>query len=590
MSSYNLTLIDSSHIHVRASTCLINGVPSNALHTNHQANEGDIIHVQVTNKNPFMGTSIHWHGMHQRGTPYMDGVAAVTQCQLQPLGSQNFTFEAYPPGTHFWHGHFGMDIADGMAGPIIIHPKSPEPFEYDEDVVIFLQDFWLTTGEQQQVGLLSKPSLWVGEPQSILMGGKGLASKCYATSEETIGCIEGCGEDLFEQLMVVRVVKGKVYRLRFIQASSVEAYNIAVKSHNLTIVEVEGTNIIPVDCDSFNIGAGQRFSALLTADQEPGSYWLDASIAERDYPTLFGRVIIQYVEAEDEVPGALPLHPIWNATGGGYNSDEWIGAKTLDPSSYPEYSALTASQNEIKRYVLVTTQNHDADGGLVWGINNISFHFSSTEPLIGSAVRAAREAGWPTEIPNTIDIPPTPPNVWNYSETDQSYPALGSKGASIIPVNKGEVIEIILQNTYDLGNVSDIHQWHMHGHSFWVVGQGSGVWSEEDVSSYNLVNPLLRDTINQWPLGWSAIRLPMTNPGAWFFHCHIAPHLMTGMASVIVVQPDLIERNTENVQVCSGSDSMGYVELAETSGSARQSRLSMAVIYALVPSLLFVCM
>jgi FtsP/CotA-like multicopper oxidase with cupredoxin domain len=64
-----------------------------------EADEGDTIHVQVTNNNPFMGNSIHWHGVHQKETPYMDGTAGMTQCQLPPLSSQNFTFVAYPPGT-----------------------------------------------------------------------------------------------------------------------------------------------------------------------------------------------------------------------------------------------------------------------------------------------------------------------------------------------------------------------------------------------------------------------------------------------------------------------------------------------------------
>ena len=30
-------------------------------------------------------TSLHWHGLHQRGTPYMDGAAHITQCPIQPL-------------------------------------------------------------------------------------------------------------------------------------------------------------------------------------------------------------------------------------------------------------------------------------------------------------------------------------------------------------------------------------------------------------------------------------------------------------------------------------------------------------------------
>ena len=127
-----------------------------------EANEGDTLHIQVTNNHPFMGTSIHWHGIHQVGTPYMDGVAGMTQCQLQPLATQNFTFVAYPAVTFFCHGHFGMTEADGVSGPLIVHPKNPPAYEYDEDVVVFLQDFYgKVTAEQQQVGLMSFPFVWV---------------------------------------------------------------------------------------------------------------------------------------------------------------------------------------------------------------------------------------------------------------------------------------------------------------------------------------------------------------------------------------------------------------------------------------------
>ena len=127
-----------------------------------EADEGDTLNIQVTNLNPFMGASIHWHGIHQIETPYSDGVAGITQCQLQPLATQNYTFAAYPSGTHFWHGHFGMDEADGVTGPIIVRPKTPPPYQYDEDVVVFLQDFYgEQTAEQQQVGLDSFPFVWM---------------------------------------------------------------------------------------------------------------------------------------------------------------------------------------------------------------------------------------------------------------------------------------------------------------------------------------------------------------------------------------------------------------------------------------------
>lgn len=63
-----------------------------------------------------------------------------------------------------------MQEADGVTGPIIIHPKNPPPYEYDEDVVVFLQDFYVQTAEQQQVGLKSFPFVWVGDGNSILIG------------------------------------------------------------------------------------------------------------------------------------------------------------------------------------------------------------------------------------------------------------------------------------------------------------------------------------------------------------------------------------------------------------------------------------
>lgn len=53
-------------------------------------NEGDTIVVNVTNhaKN---ATSIHWHGLLQNGTNFMDGTVGVTQCPIAP--GQSFQYE-----------------------------------------------------------------------------------------------------------------------------------------------------------------------------------------------------------------------------------------------------------------------------------------------------------------------------------------------------------------------------------------------------------------------------------------------------------------------------------------------------------------
>ena len=55
----------------------------------------------VDNKLTTEGISVHWHGMHQKGAPWMDGVGQVTQCHIGPSSRFSYKFKASPSGT-FW--------------------------------------------------------------------------------------------------------------------------------------------------------------------------------------------------------------------------------------------------------------------------------------------------------------------------------------------------------------------------------------------------------------------------------------------------------------------------------------------------------
>jgi FtsP/CotA-like multicopper oxidase with cupredoxin domain len=52
-------------------------------------NSGTDITVSVHNNitGPEEGTSLHWHGLLQKDTPWMDGVPSVTQCPIAPGSS-----------------------------------------------------------------------------------------------------------------------------------------------------------------------------------------------------------------------------------------------------------------------------------------------------------------------------------------------------------------------------------------------------------------------------------------------------------------------------------------------------------------------
>lgn len=61
-----------------------------------EANWGDMLNITVHNEiyNPDEGTSLHWHGMLQKKTPWYDGVPGVGQCPIAPGHSFTYVFQA----------------------------------------------------------------------------------------------------------------------------------------------------------------------------------------------------------------------------------------------------------------------------------------------------------------------------------------------------------------------------------------------------------------------------------------------------------------------------------------------------------------
>jgi FtsP/CotA-like multicopper oxidase with cupredoxin domain len=78
-----------------------------------EAIEGDTIRITVTNHHATNEATLHFHGLHLLDTPFSDGPSMITQCGLPPGQTQTYEFFAYPPGTHYWHGHVTMSLSDG---------------------------------------------------------------------------------------------------------------------------------------------------------------------------------------------------------------------------------------------------------------------------------------------------------------------------------------------------------------------------------------------------------------------------------------------------------------------------------------------
>ena len=110
-----------------------------------EAVEGDRVRLLVTNKLA-EHTTIHWHGVLLPNG--MDGVGGLNQPQIKPGETFAYEFTLRQHGTQMYHPHADemVQMAMGMEGFFIIHPKEPEQPRIDRDFCIFLQEWFVEPG------------------------------------------------------------------------------------------------------------------------------------------------------------------------------------------------------------------------------------------------------------------------------------------------------------------------------------------------------------------------------------------------------------------------------------------------------------
>ncbi len=109
-----------------------------------EAVAGDRVRIYVTNKLP-EPTTVHWHGVILPNG--MDGVAGLTQDFIQPGKTFKYEFTFTKPGTFMYHPHFDemTQIALGMVGMIVVHPKEP-PARRVRDFSLMLHEWKVPIG------------------------------------------------------------------------------------------------------------------------------------------------------------------------------------------------------------------------------------------------------------------------------------------------------------------------------------------------------------------------------------------------------------------------------------------------------------
>jgi manganese oxidase len=125
-----------------------------------EAVEGDRVRIYVTNRLP-EHTSIHWHGIL---LPWgMDGISGLTQKPIQPGETFAYEFTLQQHGTHMYHPHADemVQMALGLMGLFIIHPKTPSLPAVDRDYALLLHNWALHPGTYRpDPSVMTEFDLW----------------------------------------------------------------------------------------------------------------------------------------------------------------------------------------------------------------------------------------------------------------------------------------------------------------------------------------------------------------------------------------------------------------------------------------------
>lgn len=294
--------------------------------------EGQEVQVRIINKLTSEGITIHWHGMHQKHTPWMDGVGLVSQPPITPGGHFDYIFKAFPPGTHWYHSHIGAQRTDGLYGGLVVK-ENPQnglhEMEYTKDWGCELID----KPDEHTISLLdwqseSSLNLFV-RIHSTLGYFPGIGVGRVPTQQDSLylrthsadgievgpvpywsGLMNGQGrhdENTFSILSSFEVTAGKSYRFRLIGAQSLYAFKFSIDDHKLHLIATDGQFIERVAVDYIIIHTGERYDFILRTKDDvgkgEGNYWIRAETLEADTTEKHtAEGILHYTHAEKITP------------------------------------------------------------------------------------------------------------------------------------------------------------------------------------------------------------------------------------------------------------------------------------------------
>ncbi|KAH9304726.1 hypothetical protein KI387_009130 [Taxus chinensis] len=483
------------------------------------AHEGDNVVVQVQNKGPY-NVTIHWHGVRQLRSCWADGPAYITQCPITPGNSFTQRFRIIDQeGTLWWHAHISY-LRATVHGALVIYPRFRKPYPFPKPTA----EFPLILGEWWNANVEDVIN------DAIRRGAVPLESDGYTINSQP-GDLFPCSAN---DTTRISVKSGKTYLMRIVNAAMNHAYFFKIAEHNLTVVAVDASYTKPYRTDLLLIQPGQTMDVLLTTPKTSGLFYIAVRVYNSQPPrglpfvNTTGTAILEYrgTTSNNSVP-LMPTLPAFTDTQTAFNfANSLRSLQSSVPQSVDEEMLITEG------FGLVSCPNNSCaginGGRAVGSLNNISF--------VTPDIAILQSYYYGVNGVFTRDFPDNPPLKFNYSQQNPPLsiwqPELGTK-VKVLKFNSN--VQIVFQNT---GIITiQNHPIHLHGHDFYVVGQGFGNYNPQtDPANFNLVDPQMLNTVGVPTGGWAAIRFTANNPGVWLMHCHFESHSALGFEMVFLTE------------------------------------------------------
>jgi FtsP/CotA-like multicopper oxidase with cupredoxin domain len=262
-------------------------------------------------------TTIHWHGVDVPNP--MDGVPGITQPPVQPGETFVYEFEARPAGTRWFHTHFQehRQLDRGLYAPLIIEPAQPEPFPFEREYTLVLDD-WTTGTGPPLPSTREGTAGGRGGMGGMMRGMRGMMGD-RAPGGTMESMVEGGPHPAYDTMTIngkaypatqpLTVRKGEHVRLRLINASGDHTHVMRLSGHRLQVTHTDGNPLVePVEVEALPIAPSERYDVVFVADR-PGAYFLHC--AAPGHARAGEQILVAYDGYED----AKPETPAENVTG-----------------------------------------------------------------------------------------------------------------------------------------------------------------------------------------------------------------------------------------------------------------------------------